>query len=56
MDIENKKQKDASDIFKNYACEGQINMLDLYRRNGEPRTFYKKLLDERSKEKLKISV
>jgi hypothetical protein len=46
--------KDNFAVLRNYSCEGQISILDLYRKDGEPRAAYKKKLLKRKQNILKM--
>ncbi len=49
-----KEIRDSFAVFRNYSCEGQISILDLYRKDGEPRAAYKKKLLKRKQNILKM--
>ncbi len=47
--------RDNFAVLRNYTCEGQISIFDLYRKDGKPRASYKKKLLKRKQNILKGS-
>ncbi len=44
--MNNSEHSSNFDVLKDYECSGQINMTDLYRIDGKPRAFYRRLKEK----------